>query len=104
MTCKDCVHYDVCQYHIDEETDMTITECGRFINKADFVEVVRCKDCMHSREFDKHCEINRFAHRHCAMDRGEEIKNVWHKYKKYYKDYSVVDYDGFCSYGERKEQ
>jgi hypothetical protein len=71
---------------------------------ADVVEVVRCKDCKHSREFDKHCEINRFAHRHCAMDRGEEIKNVWHKYKKYYKDYSVVDYDGFCDYGERKDK
>jgi hypothetical protein len=73
------------------------------VEDADVVEVVRCKDCKHSREFDKHCEINRFAHRHCAMDRGEEIKNVWHKYKKYYKDYSVVDYDGFCDYGERRD-
>lgn len=45
MTCKDCVHYEVCQYHIDEETDMTVTESGKFKNKADYVEVVRCKDC-----------------------------------------------------------
>ena len=45
MTCKDCLSYDVCQYHIDEETDMTVAECGHFKNKADFVEVVRCKDC-----------------------------------------------------------
>ena len=45
MTCKDCIHYDVCQYHIDEETEMTVNECDHFKNKADFVEVVRCKDC-----------------------------------------------------------
>ena len=52
-TCKDCVHYDVCQYHIDEETDMTINECGKFKNKADFVEVVRCKDCAY--RYTKNC-------------------------------------------------
>ena len=39
MTCKDCVHYNVCGYHIDEETFMTTEECSRFKNKADFVEV-----------------------------------------------------------------
>ena len=27
MTCKDCIHYDVCQYHIDEETNMTMHLC-----------------------------------------------------------------------------
>lgn len=37
--CKDCIHYDVCQYHIDEETEMTVAECDYFKNKADFVEV-----------------------------------------------------------------
>ena len=40
MTCKDCIHYDVCQYHITEETGMTVAECSHtFKNKADFVEV-----------------------------------------------------------------
>ena len=43
-TCKDCLHYEVCQYHITEETDMTVNECSHgFKNKADYVEVVRCK-------------------------------------------------------------
>ena len=37
--CKDCIHYDVCQYHIDEETKMTVNECGNFISTADVVEV-----------------------------------------------------------------
>ena len=38
-TCKDCLHYNVCHYHIDEETPFTVTECNDFKNKADFVEV-----------------------------------------------------------------
>ena len=41
MTCKDCIHYDVCQFHIDEETKMTVNECEKFKNKADFVEVTK---------------------------------------------------------------
>ena len=45
MTCKDCIHYKVCQYHIDEETEMSVNECDDFKNKADFVEVVRCGKC-----------------------------------------------------------
>lgn len=27
-TCKDCIHYDVCAYHITEESDMTVQECA----------------------------------------------------------------------------
>jgi hypothetical protein len=47
-TCRDCFHYDVCDYHITEMTTMTINECPhKFVNKADVVEVVRCKDCKH---------------------------------------------------------
>jgi hypothetical protein len=71
---------------------------------ADVVEVVRCKDCVHAVELDKHCDISRTAYRHCGLLRGEEIKNVWHKYKKYYKDYSIVSLDGFCDEGELKER
>lgn len=55
--CKECVHYNVCGYHIDEETFMTTEECSHFKNKADFVEVkhghweevqggaFRCSEC-----------------------------------------------------------
>lgn len=70
---------------------------------VDAVEVVRCKDCVHADELDKHCEINGNRYRHCNILRGEEGENVWHKYKKYYKDYSIVEVDGFCDFGERKE-
>ena len=82
-TCKDCVHYDVCHYHIDEETDMTITECGRFINKADFVEVVRCKDCKHKGN--------------CAMQMAPPTRD--YVLEQNISTYNKVD---FCSYGERK--
>ena len=45
-TCKDCIHYEVCQYHITEETKMTVAECGRFKNKADYIEKP-CKTVYH---------------------------------------------------------
>ena len=46
-TCKDCIHYDVCAYHITEETDMSVEECANgFKDRDNLVEVVRCKDCM----------------------------------------------------------
>lgn len=64
--------------------------------------VVRCGDCVHSQPLDRNCEISVSLYMHCGLLRGEETKNVWHKYKKYYKDYSIVERDDYCSYGERK--
>jgi hypothetical protein len=46
MTCYDCIHCDVCSgigacsYHRSD-----VSKCKYFKNKADFVEVVRCKNC-----------------------------------------------------------
>lgn len=51
MTCKDCLHYNVCHYHIDEETPFAVTECNNFKNKADFFEIVRCENCKHGEKF-----------------------------------------------------
>ena len=39
MICKDCIHYRVCQYHIDEETNMTVNECPDFKDKDLLVEL-----------------------------------------------------------------
>ena len=49
MTCKDCVHYEVCKY-FEENYDIELYEdqafeCLKFKPKFNFVEVVRCKDC-----------------------------------------------------------
>jgi hypothetical protein len=76
--------------------------CSDFKNKDDFVEVVRCGQCWFVEELEKHCVINRNAYKHCSLWRGDETRNVWHKYKKYYRDYSIVEADGFCSEGCKK--
>ena len=65
------------------------------------VEVVRCKDCVHAVPLDRNCELSASLYMHCGLWRGDETKNVWHKYKRYYKDYSLVFRDDFCSAGER---
>lgn len=55
-TCKDCFHVDACERQLrsafpnvlDEEIKNVIirdNNCLNFKNKADVVEVVRCKDC-----------------------------------------------------------
>ena len=49
MTCKDCIYRAMCYKHEhygygDENNE---EPCEMFKNKADFVEVVRCKDCGH---------------------------------------------------------
>lgn len=36
-TCKDCLHYDICLFHVDEESRKE--KCVHFKNKADVVEV-----------------------------------------------------------------
>ena len=103
--CKDCFHCSACKDMYDGNFDdfgECDLYCEHFKNKADFVEVVRCKDCKHSINLDKNCALNRTMYKHCQLWRGEELTNIWHRYKKYYKDYSVVELDGFCDSGERK--
>ncbi len=40
MTCKDCIHYDVCHFHITEETNMTVNECSHaFKDKSKIIEL-----------------------------------------------------------------
>lgn len=40
LTCKDCLCYEVCHYHIDEETNMTVNECATgFKNKNEYIKL-----------------------------------------------------------------
>lgn len=40
MTCKDCICYDACYFHIDEETPMTVNECATgFKHKDQYVKL-----------------------------------------------------------------
>ena len=73
------------------------------VTTVDAVEVIRCQNCVHAEPLDRNCEINTCLYMHCKLYRGEKTKNVWHKYKKYYKDYSLVERDGFCSDGAKMD-
>ena len=39
VRCKDCLHYEVCNYHICEETDMTVAECTHFADRSEWVHL-----------------------------------------------------------------
>ena len=46
--CGDCIHFEVCSVWNKKFIDLRIKKqsvCEHFKNKADFAEVVRCKDC-----------------------------------------------------------
>lgn len=83
-TCKDCLYRCMCYKieHYGRETE-TDKPCEMFKNKADYVEVVRCKDC-------KHCEFEKW---------DEDILcGCLHP-----SGLNDMSPNGFCSYGERKE-
>lgn len=77
--CKDCLHEKVCKF-ADEKVSIattvkeTVHDCKDFKNKADFVEVVRCKDCKHQEQCSEFIMISG-------------------------RDKDLV----FCSYGERSD-
>lgn len=86
-SCKDCIHERICWSLIkmglpyaDGEYPAE-TFCMEFENKADVVEVVRCKDCIY---WDKRT-VNNKGFIICAAS-GMEIHT-----------------EDFCSYGERRE-
>lgn len=78
-------------------------EYAELLPTVDAVPVVRCHGCINAEPLERNCEVNANFYMHCRLWRGEERKNVWHKYKRYYRDYSLVQHDDFCSSGERKD-
>ena len=77
-TCKECLHYDICIFHIkDNENE----KCPHFKIAADVVPVVRCKNCEHG-QFVPSCSM------YLCRCTGGKLR------------YS----DDYCNYGERKEQ
>jgi hypothetical protein len=89
MTCKDCIHYDVCvivENSTNKDEDYyTEYGCNDFKNKADCMEVVRCKNC-------KYCEsyICGFV--------GEKLLSC-----SYLPEAYAVEQNHFCGYGERRK-
>ena len=90
-TCKDCLYYDVCPLGLAVK-GKTGT-CLKFKNKADVVEVVRCKGCKHFAEYtEQHKATVEKADGDCFLRMVHcEDRQFW-----------GVQYDDFCSYGKRK--
>jgi hypothetical protein len=76
MTCDDCIRYPACVFHL---TGHENEKCPNFLNKANLVEVVRCKDCKHLMFSDCYGECSRAY-------------------------LGIVSPNDYCSHGERKEQ
>lgn len=80
MTCKDCVHYEVCKddfesgYLFEDNNGNYFTDdCDNFKNKADFVEVVRCGRCKYSRELNKNKSPEKYYKNCCVVCECEDI-------------------------------
>lgn len=102
MTCKNCYHYEACSGYSISDLDKDVWDycakgktdeipdiedrCSEFKNKADVIEVVKCKDCIHS--------TLTFGTYIC-----DNIQTPW------FNDEFAIDVgaNDFCSYGERKE-
>lgn len=84
MTCyTNCLHCDVCKCADEVEYkdfETMKADCPHFKNKADFVEVVRCRDCKHWRT--EHCGFCEASNALCEVNNANT---------------------DFCSYGERKD-
>ncbi len=84
--CEKCIHYEMCKAEMDLAPDDTFTffpyneDCPHFKNKADFVEVVRCKDCEKENRFD--CPL-------CYIEK-QTLQFINH------------NADFYCGYGKRK--
>ena len=81
--CENCIHYDVCEMfgNIRYREEHS---CRTFKDKSLFVEVVRCKDCIH-----------RYKPTRCALWYAT-VGNV-----EYFTDRGE---DFYCEWGETQEQ
>ncbi len=86
MTCKDCVHEEICDIPIITDGRKNASNCKKFKNKADFVEVVRCKKC-------KYGDVGTFS---LSKDGQEDIA-CYCNLKKV-----VTDLDSYCPSGKRR--
>lgn len=91
MTCKDCIGYPFCSRGRNGQTNFYGKDvacnnveylCNDFKNKADFVEVVRCKDCKFRGTDD------------CSNSYYLECEGAY---------VDPMEDDDFCSYGERSD-
>ena len=75
------------------DADILAKEEIRYAPTVDAVVVVRCKDCKHFKDYGKTS---------LRID-GKNIKAGWCHRRAWYDEEYRMPPDGFCSYGERKE-
>lgn len=93
-TCKDCLHYEVCYILVvcnDIEQHIKEVGCDYFKPKADYIEVVRCKDCVHA------TELNEYEKR-CYIEGCVACRQIHQNSER-----TIMLPTDFCNYGERKE-
>ena len=70
--CKDCIHYNVCQYHITEETNFSVNECSTgFKNTADVVPRAEVDD------LKRHIILNEDIAIKCKRENGVQNEEYW---------------------------
>ena len=91
-TCKDCIHYDICVFHLKGNEN---EKCSHFKNKAELGEVVRCKECEHWEAADDGISWNNEGRTDGAC------KMLW---DVHYSERHHTEQDHYCGYGRRKTQ
>lgn len=94
-TCSDCAHCDVCENTfswLGQEDNTKYITCHHFKNKADVVEVVRCKDCVHSRPL---CFTEKKLYNDDCVG-CIKISTSYHSL--------IMNENDFCSYGEKRRE
>ncbi len=90
MSCDKCLYQPICDTYANfGVTDLSATDkthCKLFKNKADFVEVVRCRNC-------KHGDVSIIS----KTKDGQEDIACYCKLKN-----KVTDIDSYCPSGVRK--
>lgn len=83
MKCNDCIYEKMCEARYERE------HCFSFKDKANFVEVVRCKDCKHHPDNSGECD-----------------RSITHTSRDYVCEVNTYRYIGldYCSYGERSKE
>ena len=100
MTCKDCIHYTLCENRerieklnlekpLPKEMQDEFSPMGCFSFRQ---RPIRCKDCKYYHHYG----------RTSLLVDGKNIKSGWcQRRMRYYEEHRMLPTD-FCSYGERK--
>ena len=92
--CGDCIYYPICGQWVEESETFPEIEggCKVFKSKADFVEVVRCKNCEHWHYTGKGLMDDRVGI--CGND----------DFPFHCEQRPITRETDFCSYGERRKE